>query len=69
LVRNDMLLTAFIFFTGWIILEKLRTETVWIWKDRLALCLLLFGSMLTKGRSPMLSFCRNNPLSAAHPEA
>jgi 4-amino-4-deoxy-L-arabinose transferase-like glycosyltransferase len=49
LVRNDMLLTAFIFFTGWIILEKLRTETAWNWKDRLALCLLLFGSMLTKG--------------------
>jgi 4-amino-4-deoxy-L-arabinose transferase-like glycosyltransferase len=49
LVRNDMLLTAFIFFTGWIILEKLRTETPWNWKDRLTLCLLLFGSMLTKG--------------------
>lgn len=49
LVRNDTLLTAFIFFTGWIILEKLRTGAPWNWKSRLALCLLLLGSTLTKG--------------------
>jgi 4-amino-4-deoxy-L-arabinose transferase-like glycosyltransferase len=49
LVRNDMLLTAFIFFTGWIILEKLRTGAPWTWKNRSALCLLLLGSALAKG--------------------
>lgn len=49
LVRNDMLLTAFIFFTGWIILERLRTGTPWTWKSRRSLCLLLLGSTLTKG--------------------
>ena len=49
LVRNDMLLTAFIFFTGWVILEKLRKDVPWTWKSRLALCLLLLGSTLTKG--------------------
>jgi 4-amino-4-deoxy-L-arabinose transferase-like glycosyltransferase len=49
LVRTDMLLATFIFFTGWIILEKLRTGAPWTWKDRLATCLLLLGSTLTKG--------------------
>lgn len=49
LVRNDTLLTAFIFFAGWIILEKLRTGAPWTWKNKLALCLLLLGSTLTKG--------------------
>jgi 4-amino-4-deoxy-L-arabinose transferase-like glycosyltransferase len=49
LVRTDMMLAAFIFFVGWIILEKLRTEEEWTLKDRILLFLLLLGSMLTKG--------------------
>jgi 4-amino-4-deoxy-L-arabinose transferase-like glycosyltransferase len=49
LVRTDMLLTAFIFFSGWIILERLRTETPWTWRSRLLFSLLLLGSTLTKG--------------------
>jgi hypothetical protein len=49
LVRTDMMLAAFIFFVGWIILEKLRTEEDWTLKDRIFVCLLLLGSMLTKG--------------------
>jgi 4-amino-4-deoxy-L-arabinose transferase-like glycosyltransferase len=49
LVRTDMLLAMFIFFAGWIILEKLRTGAPWTWKNRLAICLLLLGSTLTKG--------------------
>jgi 4-amino-4-deoxy-L-arabinose transferase-like glycosyltransferase len=44
-----MMLTAFIFFVGWMILEKLRTEEEWTLKDRVILCLLLLGAMLTKG--------------------
>jgi hypothetical protein len=49
LVRTDMMLAAFIFFVGCIILEKIRTEEEWTWKDRILICLLLIGSMLTKG--------------------
>jgi 4-amino-4-deoxy-L-arabinose transferase-like glycosyltransferase len=49
LVRTDMLLTALIFFSGWLILEKLRTQTPWTWRDRLVLCALVLGSMLAKG--------------------
>lgn len=49
LVRTDMLLTAFIFFTGLIVLEKLRTGQRWTANDRLATFLLLLGSALTKG--------------------
>lgn len=49
LVRTDMLLTAFIFFTGWLILEKLRTGGPWTLRDRLMMGALLLGSTLTKG--------------------
>lgn len=49
LVRTDMMLAAFIFFVGWLILEKLRTEEDWTLRDRVLLSLLLLGSMLTKG--------------------
>jgi 4-amino-4-deoxy-L-arabinose transferase-like glycosyltransferase len=49
LVRTDMLLTAFIFFTGWVILEKLRTDTLWTMQDRVVVGVLMLGSMLTKG--------------------
>jgi 4-amino-4-deoxy-L-arabinose transferase-like glycosyltransferase len=49
LVRTDTLLTAFIFFTGWIVLERLRTDTPWTWRSRIGVFLLLLGSTLTKG--------------------
>lgn len=49
LVRTDMLLTAFIFFTGLLVFEKLRTGRRWTVRERLATFLLLLGSTLTKG--------------------
>jgi len=49
LVRTDMLLTAFIFFTGMLILEKLRTGKPWTRKEQIYTGLLLLGSTLTKG--------------------
>jgi 4-amino-4-deoxy-L-arabinose transferase-like glycosyltransferase len=49
LVRTDMLLTAFIFFAGWLILEKLRTGSKWTVRERVFLGLIMLGSMLTKG--------------------
>jgi hypothetical protein len=49
LVRTDMLLTAFIFFVGWMSLEKLRTGEPWTTPERVTVSLLLLGSMLTKG--------------------
>jgi hypothetical protein len=49
LVRTDMLLTALIFFTGYMIMEKLRTGREWRWQDGAVTCLLLLGSTLTKG--------------------
>lgn len=49
LVRTDMLLTAFIFFTGLLILEKLRTGKPWTWRHSALTFLLLLGSTLTKG--------------------
>ncbi|MEQ1858928.1 MAG: glycosyltransferase family 39 protein [Chthoniobacteraceae bacterium] len=49
LVRTDMLLTAFIFFTGLIIVRKLRSGEPWTFRERAATCLLLLGSTLTKG--------------------
>jgi len=49
LVRTDMLLTAFIFFTGLLVLEKLRTGKPWTTRERLLTFLLLLGSTMTKG--------------------
>ncbi len=49
LVRTDMLLSAFIFFTGLLILEKLRTGKPWTTRERVVTGLLLLGSTLTKG--------------------
>lgn len=49
LVRTDMLLTAFIFFAGLLVLEKVRSGKPWTFRDRAHLCLLLLGSALTKG--------------------
>jgi 4-amino-4-deoxy-L-arabinose transferase-like glycosyltransferase len=49
LVRTDMMLTLFIFITGWLALEKVRTGTAWTSRERLALGLAVLASMLTKG--------------------
>lgn len=49
LVRTDMMLSAFIFFTGLIILNKLRTGAPWTTRDRIITTLLLLGSTMTKG--------------------
>lgn len=49
LVRTDMLLAAFIFFAGWLILEKVRTDTPWTRGERWSLFALVLGSLLTKG--------------------
>lgn len=49
LVRTDMLLTAFIFFTGLLIVNKLQTGKPWTFRERLFTFLLLLGSTLTKG--------------------
>lgn len=49
LVRTDMLLTAFIFFIGLLVLTKLRSGKPWTLRERAITCLLLLGSTMTKG--------------------
>ena len=49
LVRTDMLLAFTIFLAGWLIYEKVRTDTGWTTRDRWTLCLIILASMLTKG--------------------
>ncbi len=49
LVRTDMLLTLFIFTAGFLIYEKLRTQTAWSARDRWTLFAVILASMLTKG--------------------
>jgi 4-amino-4-deoxy-L-arabinose transferase-like glycosyltransferase len=49
LVRTDMLLTLLIFFTGWLILEKVRRREAWTTRDRGWLALAVLGAMLMKG--------------------
>lgn len=49
LVRTDMMLTLFIFLTGWLVYEKVRTGTRWTAGERWAVFALILGSMLTKG--------------------
>lgn len=49
LVRTDMLLGAFIFFAGWLVLEKVRTAAPWTTGERCLLFALVLGTLLTKG--------------------
>lgn len=49
LVRTDMMLSALIFFVGWLILEKLRKNEPWTLRSRVAVFTLLLASILTKG--------------------
>jgi 4-amino-4-deoxy-L-arabinose transferase-like glycosyltransferase len=49
LVRTDMLLSACIFFAGWMILEKIRKNEPWTLRDRLGMFGIVVVSMLTKG--------------------
>ena len=49
LVRTDMPLALVIFAIGWLIWEKIRTQTAWTKRDRIVLFLLLSGAMLIKG--------------------
>ena len=49
LVRTDMPLALVIFAIGWLIWEKIRTQTAWTNRDRIILFLLLSAGMLIKG--------------------
>jgi 4-amino-4-deoxy-L-arabinose transferase-like glycosyltransferase len=49
LVRTDMPLALVIFATGWLIWEKIRTQSDWSRRDRILLFLLLSAGMLIKG--------------------
>jgi 4-amino-4-deoxy-L-arabinose transferase-like glycosyltransferase len=49
LVRTDMPLALVIFAIGWLICEKIRTQTAWTKRDRVVLFLLLSAGMLIKG--------------------
>jgi 4-amino-4-deoxy-L-arabinose transferase-like glycosyltransferase len=49
LVRTDMPLALVIFAIGWLIWEKIRTQTGWTKRDRIVLFLLLSAGMLIKG--------------------
>jgi 4-amino-4-deoxy-L-arabinose transferase-like glycosyltransferase len=49
LVRTDMLLTLFIFLAGCLILDRVGRVKPWTWRTRMAFCLAILGSMLTKG--------------------
>jgi len=49
LVRTDMLLTLLIFFSGWLIHEKIRHATPWTGAERWAFGLAVLGAMLVKG--------------------
>jgi len=49
LVRTDMLLTLFIFVAGWLILDRVARAEPWTLGTRVAFCIAILGSMLTKG--------------------
>jgi 4-amino-4-deoxy-L-arabinose transferase-like glycosyltransferase len=49
LVRTDMPLALVIFAIGWLIWEKIRTQSGWTRRDRILLFLLLSAGMLIKG--------------------
>src|ERR1051325_497756 len=49
LVRTDMPLALVIFGIGWLLWEKIRTQTAWTKRDRIILFLLLSAGMLIKG--------------------
>jgi 4-amino-4-deoxy-L-arabinose transferase-like glycosyltransferase len=49
LVRTDMPLALVIFAIGWLIFEKIRTQTEWTKRDRIVLFFLLSAGMLIKG--------------------
>jgi 4-amino-4-deoxy-L-arabinose transferase-like glycosyltransferase len=49
LVRTDLPLALVIFAIGWLIWEKIRRQTAWTKRDRIALFLLLSAGMLIKG--------------------
>ena len=49
LVRTDMPLALVIFAIGWLIWEKIRMQSAWTRRDRIALFLLLSAGMLIKG--------------------
>jgi 4-amino-4-deoxy-L-arabinose transferase-like glycosyltransferase len=49
LVRTDMLLTLFIFVAGCLILERVAQDEPWTPRTRVAFCLAILASMLTKG--------------------
>ena len=49
LVRTDMLLATFIFFAGWLVLEKLRSGEPWMRRDQWMLFGFVLGALLTKG--------------------
>ncbi len=49
LVRTDMLLTLFIFLTGHLVYEKVKTAAPWTSRERWMVFALVLGSMMTKG--------------------
>jgi 4-amino-4-deoxy-L-arabinose transferase-like glycosyltransferase len=49
LVRTDMPLALAIFAIGWLIWEKIRTQSAWTRRNRITLFLLLSAGMLIKG--------------------
>jgi 4-amino-4-deoxy-L-arabinose transferase-like glycosyltransferase len=49
LVRTDMPLALVIFAIGWLIWEKIRTQSAWTRRERIALFLFLSAGMLIKG--------------------
>lgn len=49
LVRTDMMLTLFIFLTGWLVWEKVRSGARWEPRERWMVFALILGSMMTKG--------------------
>ena len=49
LVRTDMLLATLIFYTGWMVLEKLREDEPWTRREQWITCALILAATLTKG--------------------
>ncbi|HEY5751831.1 MAG TPA: glycosyltransferase family 39 protein [Chthoniobacterales bacterium] len=49
LVRTDMVLTFFIFATGWLVWRRLQREEKWAWSDTAWMTLLLALAAMTKG--------------------
>lgn len=49
LVRTDMLLTACIFFVGWLVLEKVRDREPWTRGEQWTTCGLILAALMTKG--------------------